>query len=140
MNYTEHQQFLNHLFDGDDAAVALCGAVPTLLNNRHKEKYRDDTLWIALFDIQGNPLFRAHRAFLEPVMKSLLFAWETADEIEEASPDCALAMRQQSAISFVLAVLYTLKGRAAVVDKRAWVAEFTYGELNGSCVDNRGKR
>ncbi len=139
MNYSKHQNFLMELLRNDQGAVALCGAVPTLLNNRLKEKYRNDTLWIALFDIQGNTFFTAHRPFLEPILKSLLFAWETADEIETDSPMCALAMRQQSSISFVLAVLYVLAGRDAVIEARARVAEFMYEELNCSCVDKRGE-
>jgi hypothetical protein len=137
MDFLKHQNFLHELFDGNRAAVALCGATPTLLNNRHKEKYRDDTLWIALFDITGNPLYVENRIYIEPILKNLMFSWETADEIEDDNPECALAMRQQSAIGFVTAVLYVLRGRDAVIEKRAHIATFMYEELNSSCVDKR---
>ena len=139
MDYLKHQKFLHDLFDGDMNAVTLCGAVPTLLNNRHKEKYRDDTLWIALFDIQGNPLFVQKRYFLEPILKALIFSWETADEIEGENPACALAMRQQSSITFVTSILYVLSGREAVLEKKGHIANFMFEELNCSCVDKRGQ-
>ena len=138
MDYLKHQNFLNNLFEGNRDAVILCGAVPTLLNNRLKEKYRNDTLWIALFDIQGNSLFLKHRLFLEPILKSLIFSWETADDIEVDNPECALAMRQQSSITFVIAILYVLSGRDAVIEKKSHIANFMYEELNCSCVDRRG--
>lgn len=133
MNYKKHQDFLIKLFDGDMAAVALCGAVPTILNNKCKEKYAEDTLWLALFDVPSNPFYQQHRAHLEPILKSLMLQWRVAGSVSE--PSITLALMQSSAISFVLAVVFCLKGHQAVVDQGAEVAEFMFNELVNSCVD-----
>lgn len=135
MNYLKQKDFFIKQFGGDLAAVALCGAVPTLLNNRHKEKYQDANLWLALFDIPSNPLYRAHRDYLEPIVKGLILDWQIADAVE--SPAVALGLRQSSSISFVLAVLYCLRGHQAVIEQGSEIATFMHGELDGSCVDLR---
>ena len=135
MNYQKHQDFLIELFDGDPAAVALCGMVPTLLNNKNKAKYGDNNIWIALFDIQYNSFYQKHRPHIEPIMQNLFLQWNIVSKLENKG--LALAMMQTSSIGFVMAVLHCLKGRDVVLEQGPHIAEFMAAELANSCVDER---
>lgn len=86
-------QNLKNLLQNDDA-VEFCSSLFTIAQGfddiKDNETEKVDVyglMWCVLFKFGENPFYLKHKAFLQPLMASMLLQWQSANVIEQTLGD-----------------------------------------------------